>query len=323
MICMKDSLLCSRTAVFTLMAGVSLFLIGATTSHAQVNEIIMDSATESAVATDSATATDSGRIASPSADVVERIEERRQNDITEDTPTQKSRLARFLDENPPGPLSWNNFIQHAITYAVNNGVQPNVIVLVILFPLIASLIVASRHIIGLKGFGIYIPAVLSVALVSTGIIEGIIIFLSIVAAALLTKRVLKKYRMSYLPRTALLLWMISIGILGLLFLAPALNLVSLMGVNIFPILILVLLAENFLDAQAKTKQSAAVTLAIETIALAFVCGFILKWEVMQRFALTDPEILLLGVGVLNVLLDKFGGLRISEMMRFQSIIEEE
>jgi len=317
---MSYASLLNRTIVFLAFAGISLFLITSVT-YAQINEIVMDQAT--ATATDSASASDSARIASLSAELAARIEERKGNNITEDNTIQKSKLASYLDENQPGPLSWYNFIQHAIIYAVNSGVQPNVIVLVMLFPLVALITVASRHIIGLRGFGIYIPAVLSVALVSTGIIEGIIIFLSIVAVALLTKRVLSRYRMSYLPRTALLLWTISIGILGLLFLAPALNLVSLMGVNIFPILILVLLAENFLDAQAKTKQSAAVTLAIETIGLAILCGFILKWEVMQRFALTEPELLLLGVGLINVLLDKFGGLRVNEMFRFQSIIKEE
>lgn len=244
-------------------------------------------------------------------------------DITETGGKQKSRLEQFLDDNPPEPLGWNNFIQHAVRYAVGKGVPVNTLVLVLLFPLVASLIATSRHIIGLRGFGVYIPAVLSVALISTGIIEGIIIFLTIVITASIAKRLIIPLKLSYLPRTALLLWMISLGILVTLFISPSINMVTLMTVNIFPILILVLLAENFLDAQSRTKQQEAIALTVETIVLSVVGGLILKWESMQQLALLEPELLIVGILGLNVIIGKFSGLRLSERLRFRSIMEEE
>ncbi len=267
--------------------------------------------------------TPSATLASPSAEKVQKVEEETKKDITEPTPEQKSKLAKFMEENPPGKLNWNNFVQHAIHYAVKQGMPANILVLVLLFPLIASFIAASRHIIGLRGFGLYIPAVLAVALVSTGIFEGLIIFLAITITALLAKKIIQRFDMSYLPRTALLLWTISLGIFGLLLLAPILNLVSLMKGNVFPILILVLLSENFLDAQARTKQSEAIALAIETIGLAFISGLLLQSESMQKFALTEPELLILLTAGLNFVIGKFAGLRVTELLRFRPIIEEE
>ena len=44
---------------------------------------------------------------------------------------------------------------------------------------------------------------------------------------------------------------------------------------------------------------------------------------MQRFALSEPEILLVMTVLLNVLIGKFSGLRVSERLRFGAIIEEE
>lgn len=280
------------------------------------------------IGTDSAESTTSGdasgsAIATPSAQVEQRIQEKQDQDITQPTGEQKSRLVAYLDNNPIGPLSWNNFIQHAMRRAVSQGVTPTIMVLVLLFPLVASLIGASRHIIGLRGFGIYIPAVLSVAFVSTGIVEGILIFLAIIGTALITKAAIRKMKISYLPRTALLLWTISLGIFATLLVAPVFNLVTLMSVNIFPILILVLVSENFLDAQSRTKQSEAIALTVETIGLAFISSLILRWEVMQQFALTQPELLIIGTALLNLLIGKFTGLRITEWLRFRSIIEEE
>ncbi len=274
-------------------------------------------------ATTEALATDSSKLASPSAEIVEKIQEKKDQDITETGGKQKSRLEAYLDENPPAKLNWNNFLQHAIRQSVSNGLPVNVLVLLLLFPLIASFIAASRHIIGLRGFGIYIPAVLSVALVSTGVIEGLLIFFVIAFLAIVAKKFLRIARLSYLPRTALMLWIVSIGIFATLILAPYVKLTTLLSVNIFPILILILLAENFLDAQAKTKQSEALALTIETIGLAVVSGFLLKWEPLQQFALSEPELLIFFSGFINILIGKFIGLRLSERLRFRSLIEEE
>jgi len=305
-----------------LLAFLVSFALDVTVIRAQElpaqNEIILLAETASASGS-----TASATLASPSAEVEQKIQEKKDQDLTDAGGKQKGKLATFLDENPPGPLAWNNFMQHAIRFAVSEGVPANIIVLVLLFPLVAALIAASRHIIGLRGFGIYIPAVLSVALVSTGIFEGIVMFIGIVLTALGAKKVIAKLKLSYLPRTGLLLWTISLGIFTTLVLAPLLNITSIISVNIFPILILVLLAENFLDAQTRTKQSEAIALTLETLGLAFVSGLILKWEPLQKLVLLEPELMFIGTAALNIIIGKFVGLRLSERMRFRSIIEEE
>jgi hypothetical protein len=325
---LKSRLLLPLAFFFLLLASISLITTQPQLAHAQpgLDTAIIDTDIEFSnpeEATESADATQAGQLASPSAEVVQRLQEIRDRDITEPSGQQKGKLATFLDANPPGPLSWNNFLQHAIRYAVSEGVQANIIVLVLLFPLIVSMIAASRHIIGLRGFGIYIPAVLSVALVSTGLLAGLILFLAIIGTSLFAKRLLRLTKLPYLPRTALMLWLVSIAILGIILLAPVLDLVALMGLSIFPILILVLLAENFLDAQARTKQKEAFMLTLETLGLAIAGGFFLKWEPMQFLALSEPELLLIVSGIINLLIGKFVGLRLSERMRFRSLIEEE
>ena len=274
------------------------------------------------LASESAEATASTSLASPSAEVQEKVKEKQDKDITETGGGQKSKLAKYLDDNPPGPLSWNNFLQHAIRSAISQGIPANVLVLILLFPLIASFIASSRHIIGLRGFGIYIPAVLSVALVSTGVIAGLLIFAAITFTALLAKKIFSRFRLPYLPRTALILWGVSIGILVLFLIAPLVNVTELMIVNIFPILILILLGQNFLDAQASTKQSDALALTIETLVLAFISSILLQWDFLQRLALLEPELLLIAVAAVNFIVGHFTGLRITELLRFKPIIEE-
>ncbi len=275
------------------------------------------------VATDSAQASDSALVPATIIPPETTAQPDRQDkNITDTNAPQKSKLAQFLEQNPPQPLSWYNFVEHAMRWAISRGVPANILVLILLFPLIASIIAASRHVIGLRGFGIYIPAVLSVALVNTGLVLGTIIFLAIISVATLSKRMLKNLHLSYLPRTALLLWMISLAILAVVLVLPLVQGVSLSSINIFPILILVLLSENFLDAQSSTKPADAFWLAVETLGLAFTSGLILRWEFMQRLVLLEPELIIVCIALFNYVVGKFVGLRISEILRFRAIIEE-
>jgi len=274
-----------------------------------------------ALASDSAEATKSS-LSSPSAEVVQKLKEKQEKDITKPEGPKKDKLTLFLEQHDPGPLSWHNFLQHAIRWAVAQGVPANTITLILLFPLIAMIIATSRHILGLRGFGIYIPAVLSVAFVSTGIINGIIIFSIIVAVTMIAKAVLKKTVMPYLPRTALVLWFVSIGILGLLLISPLLPLSTLMAISIFPILILILLSENFLEAQASAKPLQAFTLTIETIFLASISALILNFTWVQEFVLLRPELTLILIALVNILVARYTGLRFTERIRFKDIIEE-
>lgn len=307
-----------QAKIFSLFCGLGLFFLFFTPVHAQVTApAVVDVGTTTS--TESAMASESASLASPSAQVQEKIKEKQDKDITETGGEQKSKLASFLDANPPGPLSWNNFLQYAIRDAIGQGIPANVMVLILLFPLIASFIASSRHVIGLRGFGIYIPAVLSVALVSTGVAAGLLIFAAIVLTALLAQRVLKRAHLPYLPRTALILWAVSLGIMLLFLLAPIFKLTEVMIVNIFPILILILLGQNFLDAQASTKQSDALALTIETLVLAFISSLLLQWEMLQRFALLEPELLLVLTALLNIFVGRFTGLRLAEWLRFKPV----
>ena len=270
--------------------------------------------------TDSALATDSAE-ASPSAEVVQKIQEKKDQDITETTSKQRSKLFALLEDNPPGPLSWHNFMQHGLRQAVLNGLAANIVVLILLFPIITSIIAASRHLIGLKGFGVYAPAVLSVAFVSTGIITGLSMFITVLVTALISRAAVKKLRLQYLPRTAMLLWGVSVAVLVLLAATSIFGLTTFLTINIFPLLIIMLLSENFMETQLMSSQSQAVRLTLETVLIAIVCSLLISLDSVQTFVLLNPELTIATVALFNVIVGKYSGLRFLEYFRFRSIIE--
>lgn len=280
-------------------------------------------AVEAAEATAPVEATEENKLASSSAELDQKLQEKKDQDITETGGKQKSKLAAYLDENPIGPLSWYNPLQHAIRQANTNGLPANIIVLMLLFPLIVSLIAAARHVVGLKGFEIYIPAVLSVAFLSTGIITGVIIFIAVLFSASVARKVVKKLRLPALPRTAMLLWVVTFMMLSLLIISSWFDVSSLLTISIFPLLIIMLLTENFMSTQLFNSQKEALSITFETLLVAILCALLISLEGVQQFVLLFPEVSLLAVAGINILTGKYTGLRLLERVRFESIIEEE
>lgn len=264
----------------------------------------------------------SSAVASASAQVQQIIQEKKANDITETGGEKKSKLATFLDEHPVAPLSWYNILQHGIRGAVDRGLPANIVVLIILFPIITAVISASRHLIGLQGFGIYIPAVLSVAFASTGISTGVVFFTAVLLATMFLRYPLQKLKLQYLPRTALLLWGVSMFILGFLILASYTGFNTFLTLNIFPLLIIILLIENFMETQLSSTRNQAFQLTIETLLIATVCSLIIGWEPLQRAVLLNPELTVIGVALFNIITGKYSGLRLLEYVRFRSIMEQ-
>jgi hypothetical protein len=262
------------------------------------------------------TATEAAEPATPAATPIVTRE-----DITEPRGEVQGRLERYLLSQDIGEIGPLNFVRHAMREAVVRGVPANTLVLLLLFPMVAMIIAAARHLIGLRGFGIYIPAVLSVAFVATGMVSGILLFIVILGLGTYGMRAFKFLRLQYLPRMALLIWLVSIGVFATMLLSPLIGLPEISSINIFPILILILLAENFNEVQLGKSRREATELTIETLLLALISALVLSLDVVQRLALLYPELLILTVAVANLVIGRYVGLRLSEYMRFKKLLD--
>ena len=260
--------------------------------------------------------------ASPSATPTETITPTPVPDLTEKTKETLGPLEALLESQELGPIWPFNPIKYAIRGAVEAGVPANTIVLLLLLPVIAAIIAAARHIVGLRGFGIFLPAALAVTFVATGPLVGIGLFLAIVAVSVSARMILRKtkVKLQYLPRMAILLWLVVLAVLGILFAAPLIKAPQLTKVSIFPVLILALLAEDFTRVQLGKSAETAINLTSETLVLALVSYIFLTLESLQKFSLLNPEILLVSVFALDFILGKYAGLRLMEFWRFRKLI---
>ena len=269
-------------------------------------------------ATDSAEATMSGELEATGSAGVEKVLEETE-DITETGGKAKGKLEQYLAENPIGPLKFTNILQHAIRLAVELGVPANTIVLIFLFPLVMAIIAAFRHLFGLRGFGIFVPAILAVALVATGIVVGLGLFVIILLVATSARMLTRRLKLQYIPRMALIMWFVSLGVFGTLLLASVLGFSEAIVLSIFPILILILLAENFIEVQLSKSRREAIKVTGESLIMAVFASVIVSLEVVQKVVLLYPEIFVLLVAVFNIFVGKYVGLRFLEILKFREL----
>jgi len=243
-------------------------------------------------------------------------------DITQKSPETLGPLEEILQKQKLGAVWPTNPIKYAIRGAVKAGVPANTLVLLLLLPLVALVIAVARNIIGIRGFGIFLPASLSVVFVAIGPVVGIGLFLVIVLVSTSVRIIFRKLKikLQYLPRMALILWAVVFAVLGVLFSAPYVKFSQLTNVSIFAVLILVLLAEDFIRVQLGKSAKTAIGITSETLVLSLFSYLFLTLKPLQSYVLLNPEITLLVVGFADFMLARYSGLRLRELWRFRKLI---
>ncbi len=130
---------------------------------------------------------------------------------------------------------------------------------------------------------------------------------------------MKQFRLLYLPRVAMTVSIVSLAILGVLVLGGMFQRTGLAAVSIFPLLIMITLAEKFVATQIEKGSRIALILAVETLVISVAGYFLVSWTALVAFILHYPWIILLTF-VINFSLGKWTGLRVIELLRFRKII---
>lgn len=215
-------------------------------------------------------------------------------------------------------------IHPLISLFVSQGVPLDTIILLLMLPLVATIAAFFRQIIGIKAFGIYTPSIITFAFLSfdpKGIKYGIALFFGIIITGMLSRYLLKRLRILYLPRVAITLTIVSIATLGMLIIGGSFNRTGLASVSIFPLLIMIMLVEKFVATQIEKGDRTALILAMETLIISLIGYAIVRWHVLIEIILAYPWSILITIPI-NIGLGKWTGLRLSEYLRFRKILNQ-
>lgn len=221
-----------------------------------------------------------------------------------------------LDQSSLTPMPWT-LLTSLVTYMLTHGVASQTVILLLMLPVIATIIAFLKQVIGVTTFGLYTPSILALSFLALGWPIGIVMLLFILLASYAARRILRKWRLLYIPKIAIILTAVSVTLLAALALGASLGIV-LTADTIFVLLIMSTLSESFLTLEKAEGRVSALLGIVETVLAALLCVFIVRWPLLQSFILAYPESILLTV-ICNILLGRYTGLRVVEYFRFRSV----
>lgn len=221
-------------------------------------------------------------------------------------------------------VKWNgvNTFKVAINWAAKRGVSTNTLVLLLLLPLVATLVSFLHYVAGLSGYGIFMPTMIAVAFLATGILGGLFLFSSILLVSLVSNMVLKKLKLHFWPARSISLLFISIGTFMLMVLSSFVRVIDISKISIFPILFMILLTEEFSRTQLAKSKKEAKKLTIGTMVLAIIGAMTMNFSLVQETVLKYPDAMVVVVLAINLLVGNYTGIRWSEIGRFKKAIRE-
>ncbi len=211
--------------------------------------------------------------------------------------------------------AWRRPIRDAWARIISAGVPLPTLTLILVLPLIATIAVAARVLIGVETFGIFGPVIVSLAFVATGLRWGIVTYAVIVGLGVVLRRVLQALRLQAVARLAILIALVAAVMGGLTALGAVLGVGPLLNLSVFPMVIMSNVIEQFGSTQSELGTAAAVRRTLGTLAIAIACWFAIDRGGLQSLIVAFPEILLAAVAV-DVLLGKWRGMRLTELLRF-------
>jgi len=218
--------------------------------------------------------------------------------------------------------SWNGFNSVKILkeYAVLQGINANTIAMLLLLPVIATLVSFLHYYVGLTGYGIFMPTMIAVIFLSTGVFGGITLFALILGISLISNAVLKKFKLHFWPARAINLVFIGIGVVLVWALASKYFKTDLS--NIYAIMIMILLVEEFVRTQLIKSKNEAWSLTFGTLLLASLGAGMMNISIIQSWVLSNPDITVLSIIIANIIIGSYRGIRLTEIGRFSKAIRK-
>lgn len=221
-----------------------------------------------------------------------------------------------------------------VTYLTEAGIPENTLALILLLPVIATVISFMKQVIGITTLGIYTPSIFTLIFLTLGLQFSLISLVIILTVGIAGRFALRKLRLLYIPKLAIVISLVSLAILALLLISARLKIVDAQFISlaIFPVMIMVTLTEKFINVQKEKGLSATMLLVVETVIAAIIAYFVsggpinlgftaIQWEWLRNMILTYPEFILVFI-VGNIFLGRWTGLRLFEYIRFREILKQ-
>jgi len=190
--------------------------------------------------------------------------------------------------------------------------------ILMLVPIGALMICVLRNLVGFPTFGIFMPVLMALAFRNTGLLYGLGIFAGVVFIGYVVRRWIDKLRLLLVPRLSVILTLVIISFTVFALIGNKFGLRQLMAVGLLPFVILTMTIERFFVITEEAGPREGLRTAAGSGAVAAITHEIIHLEPLQLTFFVYPE-LLFTVAAIQMLLGRYTGYRLSELIRFRKL----
>ncbi len=216
---------------------------------------------------------------------------------------------------------------------IEKNIPESSIVLLLTLPIIASIIAVWRHIIGLRAFGIYAPILITYAFyhlsltpggpdIFQGLKYGFALSITVFLSAMISHMITSKIRLHYLPKMSIIISSVAVSVFCILATAAYFNKGGFTSIDAIAILLLITVSEQFISFYIKKGKKTAFALTLSTLVISTFSYLLITWTFIKDLLFKYPLIPLATV-IFNLILGKWTGIRITEYLKFRSILQDE
>ena len=195
----------------------------------------------------------------------------------------------------------------------------SVYAVLLMVPLGALVVVILRNVIGVTTFGTFMPVLVALAFRETQVLAGVILFSLVVTLGLLFRFFMENLRLLLVPRLASVLIIVVLLMALISIVSNQLGLDTGLSVGLFPMVILTMTIERMSIVWEERGPSEAIQQGVGSLIVAAICYGVMEIGVLKHLFFVFPE-LLLWVLAICLLLGRYSGYRVLELVRFKSLV---
>ena len=200
--------------------------------------------------------------------------------------------------------------------------QQNVLKWFTIFPLSILLITLLRNVVGMHTMGTFTPMLLSMALVKTGFLPGLICYALIVGLGFLLRALLSRLNLLLVPRISVVVIFVILIMQTFTVLGYRMNFDIISSALFFPIIITAWIVERASITLEEEGAKDCIKELLNTTLAAVAIYFVINSEYIRHIMFTFNELNLVVLAII-MLLGTYTGYRLVELTRFASLMKDD
>jgi hypothetical protein len=188
----------------------------------------------------------------------------------------------------------------------------------LMVPVGALIIVLLRNVVGIRTFGTFMPVLIALSFRETQLLGGIVLFTLIVSLGLAIRFYLEHLKLLLVPRLAAVVIVVIMLMAMISILSHNLGIEQGLSLALFPIVILAMTIERMSLVWEEHSPQEAIRQGLGSLAVAAVGYLFMINRRLEHMIFVFPELLLIVLAV-TLLLGRYTGYRLTELLRFRAL----